>query len=64
MVVAGDFPVMGTLLMVVIFVYAWIMDTAERKEAFENPRKPPVVHESFYVSGPKIQQMDRAFALD
>jgi hypothetical protein len=33
-VTTEDFPVIGTLIMIVVFVYAWIADTSERKEAF------------------------------
>jgi hypothetical protein len=67
-----DFPVIGSVIMLVIFIYAWVMDASERKEAFmdmndveddEQKRKTPVVVESFYGGPPPVQQMNRAYAL-
>jgi hypothetical protein len=53
-------PAIGTAIMVVIFVYAWIADTAERKEAFTGKQKPPVVIEDFFVPN-KIPQTYRPY---
>ena len=67
-----DFPVIGSVIMLVIFIYAWVMDASERKEAFmdmndveddEQKRKTPVVVESFYGGPPPVKQMNRAYAL-
>lgn len=54
----------GTLLMVAIFVYAWVSDTVERKEAFTVKKEVPVVIESFYSGPPQIPIVDRAYALE
>ena len=56
-----NMPAIGTALMVAVFVYAWIADTAERKEAFTNKKEPPVVIESFF-SPHKIPQTYRPYA--
>ena len=60
-VTVENVPAIGTALMVAIFVYAWIADTAERKEAFTNKQSPPVVIESFF-SPNKIPQTYRTYA--
>jgi hypothetical protein len=64
--VISDFPVFGTLIMVFIFVYAWLADTVERKESFEDYKEktPPVVIENFYVNNGTGHLVDRAYALD
>lgn len=60
-VTVENMPAIGTALMVAVFVYAWIADTAERKEAFTNKQPPPVVIESFF-SPNKIPQTYRPYA--
>lgn len=60
----ADFPMYGTLLMVAIFVYAWVSDTVERKEAFTVKKEVPVVIESFYSGPSQIPIVDRAYALE
>ena len=56
-----DFPMIGTVIMMAVFVYAWIADTSERKEAFTNERGPPSRIETFY-NPPQVQQVSRAYA--
>jgi len=56
-----DFPMIGTLIMMAVFMYAWIADTSERKEAFTVQVGPPSRIETFY-NPPQIQQVSRAYA--
>jgi hypothetical protein len=56
-----DFPMIGTLIMMAVFVYAWIADTSERKEAFANHMGPPSRIETFY-NPPQVQKVNRAYA--
>jgi len=56
-----DFPMMGTVIMMAVFMYAWIADTSERKEAFTVQVGPPSRIETFY-NPPQIQQVSRAYA--
>ena len=58
-----DFPMIGTLIMMAVFVYAWIADTSERKEAFTVERGPPSRIETFY-NPPQVQKVNRAYAED
>jgi hypothetical protein len=60
-VTVENVPAIGTAIMVIIFVYAWIADTAERKEAFTGKADPPVVTEHFFNPN-QIPQMYRAYA--
>ena len=57
-----DFPVIGTLIMVVVFVYAWIADTSERKEAFTSNMEPPSRIETFYGGPPLVAPKYQAYA--
>jgi hypothetical protein len=59
-VTVDNFPVIGTVIMVIIFMYAWISDTAERKEAFAN-YSPRSLIESFY-SAPLVAQGYKPYA--
>jgi hypothetical protein len=59
-VTVDNFPVIGTVIMVIIFMYAWISDTAERKEAFVD-HTPRSVIESFY-SAPLVTQGYKPYA--
>ena len=56
-----DFPMIGTLIMMAVFIYAWIADTSERKEAFTVNAGPPSRIEAFY-NPPQVQQTSRAYA--
>jgi hypothetical protein len=57
-----DFPVIGTLIMVVVFIYAWIADTSERKEAFTSNMDPPSRIETFYGGAPLVAPRYQAYA--
>jgi len=57
-----DFPLIGTLIMVVVFVYAWIADTSERKEAFTVKKGPPSKIETFYGGPPIVKPRYQAYA--
>ena len=58
-----DFPVIGTLIMVVVFIYAWIADTSERKEAFTSNMDPPSRIETFYGGPPLVAPKYQAYAV-
>jgi hypothetical protein len=60
-VTVENMPAIGTALMVAIFVYAWIADTAERKEAFTGKQSPPIVTEHFFNPN-QIPQTYRPYA--
>ena len=61
-VTTEDFPVIGTLIMIVVFIYAWIADTSERKEAFTVNLGPPSRIETFYGGPPLVAPKYQAFA--
>ena len=61
-VTTEDFPVIGTLIMIVVFIYAWIADTSERKEAFTVKLGPPSRIETFYGGPPAVLPKYQAFA--
>ena len=61
-VTTEDFPVVGTLIMIAVFIYAWIADTSERKEAFTVKLGPPSRIETFYGGPPAVLPKYQAFA--
>ena len=61
-VTTEDFPVIGTLIMIVVFVYAWIADTSERKEAFTDNQPPPSKIETFYGGPPLVLPRYQAYS--
>jgi len=61
-VTTEDFPVIGTLIMIVVFVYAWIADTSERKEAFTVHLGPPSRIETFYGGPPPVLPRYQAYS--
>jgi hypothetical protein len=61
-VTTEDFPVIGTLIMIAVFIYAWIADTSERKEAFTVNLGPPSRIETFYGGPPAVLPRYQAFA--
>ena len=61
-VTTEDFPVIGTLIMIVVFIYAWIADTSERKEAFTDIQGPPSKIETFYGGPPLVAPRYQAYA--
>ena len=61
-VTTEDFPVIGTLIMIVVFVYAWIADTSERKEAFTDNQGPPSRIETFYGGPPPVLPRYQAYS--
>jgi hypothetical protein len=61
-VTTEDFPVIGTLIMIAVFIYAWIADTSERKEAFTVNLGPPSRIETFYGGPPAVAPRYQAFA--
>ena len=61
-VTTEDFPVIGTLIMIVVFVYAWIADTSERKEAFTDNQPPPSKIETFYGGPPLVTPRYQAYS--
>jgi len=61
-VTTEDFPVIGTLIMIVVFVYAWIADTSERKEAFTVNLGPPSKIETFYGGAPLVPPKYQAYS--
>jgi hypothetical protein len=61
-VTTEDFPVIGTLIMIVVFVYAWIADTSERKEAFTVNLGPPSKIETFYGGPPLVAPKYQAYS--
>jgi hypothetical protein len=48
--------------MIVVFVYAWIADTSERKEAFTDIQGPPSKIETFYGGPPLVAPRYQAYA--
>jgi hypothetical protein len=61
-VTTEDFPVIGTLIMIVVFIYAWIADTSERKEAFTDLQGPPFKIETFYGGPPLVAPRYQAYS--
>jgi hypothetical protein len=59
---AQDFPLIGTFIMVLVFIYAWIADTSERKEAFTVQKGPPSKIETFYGGPPIVKPRYQAYA--
>lgn len=59
---AGDIPTIGIAIAVIVFIYAWIADTSERKEGFTSNVGPPSRIESFYGGPPAIPPAFRAFS--
>jgi hypothetical protein len=51
---AADIPTIGIAIAAVVFIYAWIADTSERKEGFAVKMGPPSRIESFYGGAPPI----------
>jgi hypothetical protein len=60
---AADMPTIGIAIAVVIFIYAWIADTSERKEGFTSNMGPPSRIETFYGGAPLIPPMNKAYAV-
>ena len=57
-----DFPMIGTVIMMAVFVYAWIADTSERKEAFTDNQPPPSKIETFYGGPPLVLPRYQAYS--
>jgi len=57
-----DFPLIGTFIMILVFIYAWIADTSERKEAFTTKKGPPSRIETFYGGAPLVAPRYQAYS--
>ena len=57
-----DFPLIGTFNMILVFIYAWIADTSERKEAFTTKMGPPSRIETFYGGPPLVTPRYQAYS--
>ena len=57
-----DFPLIGTFIMILVFIYAWIADTSERKEAFTSNMDPPSRIETFYGGPPLVTPRYQAYS--
>jgi len=59
---AADMPTVGIAIAVIVFIYAWIADTSERKEGFTSQMGPPSRIETFYGGAPPIAPAYKAYS--